>query len=116
MRHHDHHRKFGRKLGPRRALLKSLAVALIARGRVRTTEARAKSLRPLIEKMVTRSRRGDLAAKRLLLGRLGNIKAMRKLTTEIGPRYATRPGGYTRISKLPRRASDGSPMAIIEFV
>jgi len=116
MRHHDHHRKFGRKLGPRRALLKLLAGALIARGKVKTTESRAKSLRPLIEKMVSKSRRGDLAAKRLLFARLGNIKAMRKLTSEIGPRYQNRPGGYTRISKLPRRASDGSPMAIIEFV
>ena len=80
MRHHDHHRKFGRKLGPRRALLKLLAGALIARGKVKTTESRAKSLRPLIEKMVSKSRRGDLAAKRLLFARLGNIKAMRKLT------------------------------------
>lgn len=116
MRHHDQHRKFGRKIGPRRALLKLLALALITRGKVRTTAARAKSLRPLIEKMVSRSRGGDLSSKRLLLGRLGNVKAMRKLTAEIGPRYKNRSGGYTRISKLPERASDGSPMAIIEFV
>ncbi len=116
MRHRDRHRKFGRKLGPRRALLKSLALALIARGKMRTTEARAKSLRPMIEKMITRSRRGDLNSQRLLISRLGSVKAMRKLTAEIGPRYAARPGGYTRISKLPRRASDGSPMAMIEFV
>lgn len=116
MKHHNHHRKFGRKIGPRRALLKLLALALITRGEVRTTEARAKSLRPLIEKMVSKSRRDDLSSKRLLLKHLGNVKAMRKLTAEIGPRYQNRSGGYTRITKLPKRVGDGSPMAIIEFV
>lgn len=116
MRHNNQNRKFGRETGPRRALLKSLAVVLIARGRIKTTEAKAKALRPVVEKLVTRARAAKLADQRLLVARLGATKAMQKLTREIAPRYLTRPGGYTRISKLPRRGSDGSPMAIIEFV
>lgn len=116
MRHHNRHRKFGREIGPRRALLRSLAVSLIEHGKIKTTEAKAKTLRPLVEKLVTRARGAKLADQRLLAARLGAVKAMRKLTREIAPRYLARPGGYTRISKLPRRTSDGSRMAIIEFV
>ena len=89
---------------------------MIGRGKIKTTEARAKSLRPFVEKLVTRARRGDLASQRLLIARLGRTSAVQKLTREIAPRYANRPGGYTRISKLPPRLSDGSRLAIIEFV
>lgn len=116
MRHHNHNRKFGRERNQRRAFLRSLAVNLIARGKIKTTTARAKELRPLIEKMVTRARTGDLTARRLLLARLGRPEAMRKLITDVAPRYLTRTGGYTRITKLPARLSDGSPQALIEFV
>ncbi|MEK7208847.1 MAG: 50S ribosomal protein L17 [Patescibacteria group bacterium] len=116
MKHGQHQRKFGRKTDVRRALLKGLALALIERGKIKTTAAKAKSLRPLIEKLVTRARRGDLASQRLIFSRLGHSPAIVKFIKEIGPRYAKRAGGYTRISKLPARTSDGSPLAIIEFV
>ncbi|MEK7621752.1 MAG: 50S ribosomal protein L17 [Patescibacteria group bacterium] len=116
MRHHNHNRKFGRERNQRRAFLRSLAVNLIAHGKIKTTTARAKELRPLIEKMVTRAREGDLLARRLLLARLGRPEAMQKLVTDIAPRYKERRGGYTRITKLPVRLSDGSPQALIEFV
>ena len=116
MRHHNHNRKFGRERNQRRAFLRSLAVNQIAHGKIKTTVARAKELPPLIEKMVTHARAGDLQAKRLLLARLGRPEAMQKLITDIAPRYQTRPGGYTRITKLPVRLSDGCPQALIEFV
>ena len=116
MRHHNHNRKFGRERNERRAFLRSLAVNLIAHGKIKTTVARAKELRPLIEKLVTRARGGLLADRRLLLSRLGRPEAMKKLMTEIAPRYQTRAGGYTRITKLPPRLADGSPQALIEFV
>lgn len=116
MRHHNHNRKFGRERNQRRAFLRSLAVNLIVHGKIKTTTARAKELRPLIEKMVTRARAGDLLARRLLLARLGRLAAMRKLITDIAPRYRARAGGYTRITKLPARRSDGCPQALIEFV
>lgn len=116
MRHHNHNRKFGRERNQRRAFLRSLAVNLIVHGKIKTTTARAKELRPLIEKLVTRARAGDLAARRLLLARLGRAEAMQKLVTDIAPRYKERLGGYTRIIKLPARLSDGSPQALIEFV
>ena len=116
MRHSDRNRKFGREIDARRALLKGLAAALIERGRIRTTEAKAKSLRPLVEKLVTKARRGDLSSQRLVFSYLGAPLAAAKLIREIAPRYAGRPGGYTRINKLPRRSSDGGRMAMIEFV
>jgi len=116
MRHHNHNRKFGRERNQRRAFLRSLAVNLITHGKIKTTTIRAKELRPLIEKMVTRARVGSLAARRILLARLGRLEAMQKLVTDIAPRYEKRLGGYTRITKLPARLSDGSPQALIEFV
>ena len=116
MRHHNQNRKFGRETDGRRALLKGLAVALIERGKIKTTVAKAKSLRPFVEKLVTRARRGDLASQRLIFARLGSSLAVKNFIREIAPRYAKRAGGYTRISKLPPRLSDGSPMAMIEFV
>ncbi|MCR4306625.1 MAG: 50S ribosomal protein L17 [Candidatus Yonathbacteria bacterium] len=116
MRHHNANRKFGRTRDERRALMKSLALALVKHEKIKTTEAKAKELRPFIEKMVTRARRGDQAAQRLLVARLGSPSGAKKLIDEIGPRYKERNGGYTRIVKLPARASDASSMAIIEFV
>lgn len=96
--------------------MKSLALALVKHEKIKTTEAKAKELRPFIEKMITRARRGDQAAQRLLVARLGSPSGAKKLIDEIGPRYKERNGGYTRIVKLPARASDASSMAIIEFV
>src|SRR3989344_1834166 len=118
MRHHSNKRIFGRKRGQRIALLRTLAVSLVTRDAIKTTEAKAKELRPFIEKMVTKSRADGLAARRLLISKLGgnNNRAVRKLMSEIGPKYKTRAGGYTRIIKLGSSSKGGAPMARIEFV
>lgn len=116
MRHHNHNRKFGREQGVRKALLRSLATSLLRDGKIKTTEAKAKELRPFVEKLVTVGKSGTVTSRRLLKARLGGETVLHVLTTEISPRYKDRRGGYTRIIKLPRRKSDGSKMAYIEFV
>jgi len=116
MKHHDTNRKFGRKRDQRRALLRSLASSFIRDERITTTEARAKELRVFVEKLVTVARKNTLTSRRLVLSRLGGEEGVRKLMNEIAPRYTDRPGGYTRITKLPRRSGDASPLALIEFV
>lgn len=117
MRHHSNVRKFGRTRSQRQALLKGLMLALIAHGRIETTEAKAKELRPMIEKMVTKANVGTLASRRLVTSRLYNLTAEAKnLIDNIAPKYKGREGGYTRITKLPRRAGDASKMAVIEFI
>ena len=117
MRHGRKNRKFGRKANVRRGFIRSLAVALITYGSIKTTEARAKELRPYIEKLITKAKASDLAARRLICARLGNQETLaNKLVDDIAPQYAERAGGYTRITKLPARKGDASPMAIIEFV
>lgn len=119
MKHHKSIRKFGRDHAGRIALLRSLALALIKTEHIETTEARAKEIRPFVEKLVTRGRSADLASRRLIIARLGGVtgeEAAKKLIDEIAPRYKERAGGYTRIMKLPRRQGDASKMAVIEFV
>jgi large subunit ribosomal protein L17 len=117
MRHHNANRKFGRTMKQRNALLKSLILALITKGKIKTTGAKAKEIRPLMEKMVTKAKAGDLATRRLVASRLWNNKsATKKLFDEIAPKYKTVKGGYTRIVKLPARKGDASPMAVIEFI
>lgn len=117
MRHHSNVRKFGRTKSQRQALLKGLMLALIAHGRIETTEAKAKELRPMIEKMITKANVGTLASRRLVTSRLYNLTAEAKnLIDNIAPKYKGKPGGYTRITKLPRRAGDASKMAVIEFI
>ena len=117
MRHHNTNRKFGRKRNGRRAFLRSLALAIIEFGKIKTTEAKAKELRPYIEKLVTRGKSNGLFSRRIVISRLGNNKeGGKKLVDEIAPRYKDRDGGYTRITKLPVRSGDASPMAVIEFV
>src|SRR3989344_4486821 len=105
MRHHDHNRKFGREKAGREALLRLLAENLIERMRIRTTEAKAKELRPIVEKLVTKAKIPGLAANRYLQSRLKTTKVVTKLTKEIAPKYSQRMGGYTRIVKLPPRKS-----------
>ncbi len=101
----------------RNALLKSLALSLIIHGRIQTTEAKAKELRPFIEKLVTRAKVGDLASRRVIISRLMNRAPETKiLIEEIAPKFKDVQGGYTRILKLPARKSDGALMALIEFV
>lgn len=108
-------RKFGRQSAQRKALLKSLATALILNGRIKTTEAKAKSLRPEFEKLITKAKTNTIHSKRLINGFLHKDVA-KKLITEIAPRYASRNGGYTRIIKLGARKSDSAKMAYIEIV
>lgn len=115
MRHHKAGRKFGRVRKVRSGLMKSLALALIKEGKILTTDAKAREVRPFVEKMVTTGKKETLAARRDLVSRVGSIGA-EKISKELAPRYKDRKGGYTRITKLPRRTSDGSLMAVVEFV
>lgn len=108
-------RIFGREPIQRKAFIKGLLTALVAHGRIKTTEARAKTLKTEADKLITRAKRGTLASRRLLLRHVGTDAAA-KLAKEIAPKFAERQGGYTRVIRLGRRMSDGSPMAIIEFV
>lgn len=117
MRHHNKNRKFGRNRAQRGALLKGLAVNLIRAGRIKTTEAKAKELRPYMEKLVTRAKVGTLASKRIIISRLMNrVIESKMLIEDIAPRFEGVAGGYTRVLKLPPRKSDGAKLALIEFV
>lgn len=116
MRHHNVNRKFHRETDQRRALLKSLAGNLILRGKIKTTEAKAKEIRSFVEKLITRGKTDTVSAKRVLIAKLGSVQKANKVIKEIAPRYVERAGGYTRITKLPPRISDGSKMAIIELI
>jgi len=115
MRHSNANRKFGRISKVRKGLMNSLALALITEGRIKTTEAKAKELRPMVEKLVSYGKDDSQSARKVLVSKIGSIGAQ-KIVKDLSPKYATRAGGYTRITKLPRRLSDGSPMAVIEFV
>ena len=115
MAYHRAHRKFGREKSQRKALMKSLAHSLALKEKIKTTEAKAKELRPMIEKLITLGKSETLASRRLLEARVGKMAA-RKIATDLAKRYKERAGGYTRITKLVRRASDGAKIAIIEFV
>lgn len=95
--------------------MKSLAYALAKEEKIKTTEAKAKELRPFMEKLITLGKKETLASRRLLESRVG-VRAAKKIATDLSPRYKERAGGYTRITKMVRRASDGAPQAIIEFV
>lgn len=116
MRHRKTGRKFGRTRDVRRAFLKSLATALIVEEKIRTTEARAKELRRFLEPLVTKAKRGATQIVIREIRKSLPSKAAFKLVREIGPRFVDRAGGYTRLTRLPRRASDGAPQAVIEFV
>ncbi len=117
MRHGNSNRKFGRKANVRRGFIRSLAVALLTYEHIKTTEARAKELRPYVEKLITLGKSGDIQSRRLIRARLGNQETLaNKLVDTLAVRYADRQGGYIRITKLPQRKGDASPMAIIEFV
>jgi large subunit ribosomal protein L17 len=117
MRHQKKTVKLGRTQGHRNALLSNLAVSLIDHGQIKTTVAKAKAVRPFVEKLVTKAKTGTLHSRRMALADLRhNEGAVRKLFTEIGPLNAARKGGYTRIVKLGMRRSDAAEMAIIEWV
>lgn len=117
MKHGRKNKRFGRKDNVRLGFLRSIAIALIENGQIKTTEMRAKAIAPFTEKLITIAKRGDLVATRMINAKLGNNRlASNKLIKEIAPKFADRDGGYTRIIKLPARAGDASPMAIVEFV
>jgi len=116
MRHRKKTVKLGRTTSHRDALLANQVCSLIEHSRIKTTLAKAKAVRPLAEKMVTLGKRGDLHARRLAAGHLGQKDAVKKLFAEVAPRAAARKGGYTRIIKLGPRPSDSAPMAFIEWV
>ena len=99
-----------------RLMLANLATALFEHGRITTTEAKAKRLRPLAERLITFAKRGDLAARRKVMTVVRDKSVVHVLFTEIGPQYAGRPGGYTRITKIGPRKGDNAPMAVIELV
>ncbi len=99
-----------------RLLLSGLATALFEHGRITTTEAKARRLRPVAEKLITKAKRGDLHARRQVLTVIRDKSVVHTLFTEIGPRYENRPGGYTRITKIGNRKGDNAPMAVIELV
>ncbi|MEY9215197.1 50S ribosomal protein L17 [Thermobifida halotolerans] len=99
-----------------RLMLANLATSLFRHGRIKTTEAKAKRLRPYAEKLITLGKRGDLHARRQVLTKISDKSVVHELFTEIGPRYENRNGGYTRITKIGPRKGDNAPMAVIELV
>jgi len=116
MRHAKKGRKLGTDASHTKAMLRSLAAALLANERIKTTEARAKEMRPLVDRIITWGKRGDVHARRLALAELGDQALVKKVFDDIAPRYAERPGGYTRILKLGPRKGDAAPMVIMELV
>jgi large subunit ribosomal protein L17 len=116
MRHRARVSTFGRKTGPRRALLRGLVTSLVEHGRIKTTLAKAKELRRHVEKAVTLGKKQDLHAYRLLLSRYPNEATVSTIVRDLAPRFKDRSGGYTRILKLGARPGDNAEMAFIEFV
>jgi large subunit ribosomal protein L17 len=116
VRHHRSGKKLGRDSAHRKALYANLAGSLIEHGRIKTTEAKAKAVRPIAEKMITLGRRGDLAARRQALAYLRSQEVVHKLFADVGPRFVERNGGYLRIVKLGPRAGDGAEMAYLELI
>ena len=116
MRHHRSGRKLGRDASHRKALYANLAGALIEHGRIKTTEAKAKAVKPFAEQMITLGKRGDLSARRKALAELRSPDVVSHLFAESAPRFAERPGGYTRIIKLGQRQGDAAEMVYLELV
>jgi|SRR3989344_5976609 len=115
MRHHNKIRKFGRVKKVREGLIKSLALSLVLKEKIKTTEAKAKELRPFVEKLITTGKKNTVANHRAIVAKIGTVGA-KKTMKDLSPRYIDRKGGYTRITKLPARLSDGALMAVIELV
>jgi len=116
MRHNKDHRKLGRTAAHRKAMLSNMVTSLFAAERITTTTPRAKEARRLAERMITFARRGDLAARRHVARTVKDPDVLKKLFDDIGPRYADRPGGYTRVLKAGMRRGDAAPSAILELV
>jgi len=116
MRHRKHHGSLGLPTGHRRAVLANLATALITHGRIETTQAKARAVRPYIEKLITLGKAGDLHSRRQALAKLRHRPVVDRLFNDVAVSYSGRPGGYTRIIKTGFRAGDAAPMAMIELV
>lgn len=116
MRHRYGLRKLGRTGAHRQALLRNLCNALIEHEAIRTTLPKAKELRRTVERLITLSRKDSVANRRLAFARLRNDASVKKLFTELGPRFQSRPGGYTRILKMGYRVGDNAPMAFVELL
>jgi large subunit ribosomal protein L17 len=118
MRHRKKGRKLNRTWSHRKAMMRNMVTTFIDQEQIETTDAKAKELRPLAERLVTLAKRGgdDLAARRRALTIIRDRKVVNKLFSEIGPRYTDRPGGYTRILKVENRRGDGAPLSILKFV
>lgn len=116
MRHRKNVPTLDRRKGPREALLKNLATNVILNEHVVTTRARARYIRPIVERLVTRGKKNDIATRRYLAARLNTEGAVRKLVEVLGPRYAERKGGYLRLIKLDFRQGDAAEMVRVEFV
>jgi large subunit ribosomal protein L17 len=108
--------RLGRGMGARQALLRSVAASLVLHERIRTTAARARAVRPFVERCITLSRTNGIPARRTLLATLGHQRAVRKLLEVVGPRYRTRAGGYTRTIPLGNRKGDHAPEVLLELV
>jgi large subunit ribosomal protein L17 len=115
MRHRKAGRKFGRNPSQRKALLRQLAISLIMNDRITTTEAKAKELRSVVEKLVTIAREDSVHHRRLIMSRIDNEKAMNRLFDVVAPRFEDSNGGYTRMAKLGVRHGDAAPLVLIEF-
>lgn len=116
MRHGKSGRKLNRTSSHRRAMFANMAAALIQHEQIVTTLPKAKELRPIVEKLVTLAKRGDLHARRLAVSRIRDEAMVKKLFETLGPRYAERPGGYLRVLKAGFRYGDNAPVAVVEFV
>ncbi len=116
MRHGFKGRRFSRSASHRKAMFANLAVSLIEHEQIVTTLPKAKDLRPIVEKLVTLGKRGDLHARRQVIAQIGNEDVVKRLFDIMAPRYATRNGGYLRIMKAGFRRGDNAPLAVIEFV
>ena len=117
MRHRQSRHKLSRDASHRKALLRNLCREVIQHERIKTSQAKAKAVKPELEKLITLGKRGDLHARRQALSRLGQDKFLvHKLFEEVAPRYAERPGGYTRIVKLGPRRSDSTEMVFLELI
>ncbi|GAA3202221.1 50S ribosomal protein L17 [Actinocorallia longicatena] len=108
--------RLGGSAAHQKLILANLATSLFEHGRITTTEAKARRLRPLAEKLITKAKKGDIHNRRLVVRTIRDKGVVHKLFTEIGPHFAERPGGYTRITKIGNRKGDNAPMAVIELV
>src|SRR5215467_12811963 len=116
MRHGNAHRKLNRKPEHRKAMFANMAAALIKHEQIVTTLPKAKDLRPIVEKLITLGKRGDLHARRQAVSQIRDLPMVKKLFDVLGPRYKDRKGGYTRVLKAGFRYGDSAPVAVIEFV